>query len=76
MTTFVNDSTKHASTFVGDTPSNPTFSQFPRHGKELGMDFLVNKTFTDTVYEDNPKELKDFTFEELQDQQWVSDTKS
>lgn len=75
MTTFVNES-KNSSTFTGDTPSSPTYSQFARHGKELGMDFLADKTFTDTVYEDDTTQIKDLTFEQTQNQQWASDTKS
>ena len=75
MTTFVNN-TPNSSTFTPDSKNSATWSQNMRHGKDLGLDALADKTFTDTIFTDDNTQLKDFTFNQLSDQSWTNQTPS
>ena len=72
MTTFVNN-TPNSSTFTPDSKNSATWSQSMRHGKDLGLDALADKTFNDTIYDGDSTQLKDFTFNQIgQDQSWTN----
>ena len=58
------------------TKSTGTFKMLFRHGRAPTMEDLAGLTFTDTLYDGDSTQIKDMTFENLQDDSWTLQNKS
>lgn len=74
MSTFVNES-KNSASFSLENKNSSSFSMLLKHGKDMPLENLENLTFTDEPFNDG-RQLKDFTFEELGNQQWSLESKN
>lgn len=55
--------------------SDPTFAKLLRHGVDITVGDIADKTFEDTIFEDE-KVIKDLTFNELVAQVWANENKN
>ncbi len=62
--------------FTNENKNSNTFTNSLRHGKEPKISDIADKTFTDTLYDGESKELKDYTFNELANQAWSNASKN
>ena len=69
------EQTKNSATWSNQSKNSATFTNQLRHGIELKIEDIADKTFTDTIF-DGGKEIKDTTFEELQPQTWTLQNKN
>ncbi len=76
MTTFVNDTTKHASSFLDDNKSSQNYSRYFRHGKDPSNLELSEYSSLDTInFLDKGFVFGEISEDELADSQFESETK-
>lgn len=66
---------KNSASYTNGAKNSASLNLPFRHGKELTIGDIQDKTFNDSIFE-GEQAIKDLTFEQLQGQEWTLQNKS